>query len=213
MATQNLIMISEDDFVGIESVCADELLTPFTCLLCYGIAIDPHKCKTCEQVYCSACLPKQAFDPKLPVKYPQKRYECYKKCGSKELVKLSRLERNLLNGLFFKCQHADSHGCEATVTYERLQHHLENECVHKVAFPKPVVVGKSLPSGGDDLSHAIQVANLPDLFKEEGDEVEENPEWRFIDPQPAAQPNIIQPPPIEFEDIDMGNLFGDDNDY
>ena len=67
----------------------------------------------------------------------------------------------------------------------------------------------------------IQEANLPNLFQEEGDEADE-PQWRFqgnIAPQhqAVAQP-VALPVPNRFEneeeeDIDMGNLFGDDDDY
>ena len=57
---------------------------------------------------------------------------------------------------------------------------------------------------------------MANLFKEEGDEVEEDPEWRFVQQVGAAQPVPVvqrQEVPEEEEAVDMGNLFGDDDDY
>ena len=57
---------------------------------------------------------------------------------------------------------------------------------------------------------------MANLFKEEGDEVEEDPEWRFVQQVVAAQPVPVvqrQEVPEEEEAVDMGNLFGDDDDY
>ena len=69
-------------------------------------------------------------------------YACYKKCGGRTVVGLSRIDKNILNSLTFKCQHADEHGCEAVIKYENYKKHLKEECVHKLVFPeevKPVV--------------------------------------------------------------------------
>ena len=40
------------------ALSSEDLLQDFTCLLCYGVAINPLKCDRCEQIYCSKCLPK-----------------------------------------------------------------------------------------------------------------------------------------------------------
>ena len=79
----------EDDFIP-EKFDITEVVNPFTCLLCLGVAQKPLKCSTCEQVYCTACL-----FPK--VKMDNKSYKCYKMCGSSKLVAISKIEKNLLN--------------------------------------------------------------------------------------------------------------------
>ena len=96
-------------------------------------------------------------------------YTCYKKCGSRKVVGLSRMERNILNSLTFKCQHADEHGCEAIVKYEDYKKHLKEDCVHKLVFP-------------EEAKPAVQAKPVIEQCEEE-------------------------------EDVDMGGLFGDDDDY
>ena len=122
----------------------------FTCMLCYGVAIKPVKCSTCETVYCTNCLPPDAFPGgKYDPKKSHKRYACYKQCGSKTTQALGRIERNLLNGLVFKCQH-EPEGCEAEVKYENYKSHLEKDCVKKLVFPaEPVVVQPLKTAGGN----------------------------------------------------------------
>ena len=112
----------------------------------------------------------------------------------------------MLNNLSFKCQHADKHGCEAVVKYEFYKKHLAEDCVHKLVFPEekkielPIVNKKAINNGDDKVLPAG--INLAQLFFEEGD-----------DPIPwhMAVPvnNIVEE---EEEDINMGNLFGDDDD-
>ena len=86
--------IYEDDFLA-KKFDVTEAVNPFVCLLCLGIALKPLKCDICEQVYCTACL-----FPK--VKMTSKPYTCFKMCGSRTLVALSKIERNLLNQLVVK---------------------------------------------------------------------------------------------------------------
>jgi len=95
--------LSEDLFAGIDLLDEEDILQPFVCLLCYGVAVYPMKCQKCETVYCASCLPKSAFDKTIQCNYPDRPYECFKMCGSKDVVPLSRLERNILNSLSFRC--------------------------------------------------------------------------------------------------------------
>merc|ERR1719375_2238950 len=115
-----MIDISEDNFAG----STPEILGDFTCMLCYGVALNPVKCNKCETVYCSKCLPAEALpgaeSNNAPRSYNNPRYECYKKCGSKKTCNLSRIERNILNNLKFKCQHAEEYNCKKVVKYEFL---------------------------------------------------------------------------------------------
>ena len=106
-----------------------ELLSNYTCIICCGVAVDPVKCQTCETVYCYGCLPDDGVGKTKQVSYYNPAYECYRKCGSRKNVDLSKLERAIINNLPFTCQHADEHGCEAVVKYEDMKKHLKNECV------------------------------------------------------------------------------------
>ena len=56
-------------------------------------------------------------------------------CGNKELVGLSRIEKNFMDSLQFKCQHEEEHDCQAVLKYENIRTHLEKDCVHKIEFP------------------------------------------------------------------------------
>ena len=98
-----MINISEDNFAGVTFMTEEDILSDFTCMLCYGIALQPVKCKKCETVYCSGCLSDDAHDNSIKVKYPQQKYTCYKKCGCSEVCQLSRIERNFLKNLRFNC--------------------------------------------------------------------------------------------------------------
>jgi len=154
------------------------------------------------------CLPIDAFDPKTP--YSQlpngKRYECYKKCGGRKISEIGRIEKNVLNQLVFTCQHKDEHGCEAVIKYENYKKHLETECVHKIVFPVEKTPGLTICLETKAEGLLMQQADLPNLFGEE----EEDNEWRFAQPA-AAAPQV--PPPVDEDEVDMGALFGDDDDY
>lgn len=250
----NLIQLSEENFHGVEALDSQDLLDPFTCLLCYGVAIDPRKCEQCETVYCKECLPESAFNPNIRVRYPDKPYQCFKMCGSKKIVNLSRLERNILNNLKFRCQHEDEFGCTEVLTYETYKQHLAKECVEKVAFPVelpslspvrkvqiemkkdgPTSRGKVVVESQQEEVQAvlncdaIQLANLPNLFQEEDEEIEDQA-WRF-EKRPLKNCEInmaLSIPPWmrdafedgfgfefrkeeEYEEHDLFDLFGDDD--
>ena len=148
-------------------------------------------------------MPIDAFDPTMSISCisNRTRYTCYKKCGSNKLITMSRIEKNVLNNMTFKCQHADSYNCKATIKYENYRRHLELDCVHKLVFPMTIY-------------RYIQEADLPNLFREdEGDK--EDAEWRFVLANPLAP---VVAPPVHFDDdddsdVDIGGLFGDDDDY
>ena len=101
--------------------------------MCMGIAEHPCKCDKCEIVICSGCVPKHYFDGKYQNTPPYKPYECFKMCGSKTLVSLSKIETSLLNQLTFKCQ---EESCGKLVAYSELKNHLECECTLKKELPE-----------------------------------------------------------------------------
>ena len=225
-----MINISEDTFAGTSYMTEEDILSDFTCMLCYGIALQPLKCKGCETIYCSACLPEDAHDPSVKFKPGQRKYQCYKLCGKSELGPLSRIEKNFLSNIPFKCQHEEEFGCKAVVKYEDYRKHLQNDCVHKIELPaekvygpKVLITSAKLILGGpgaarviDDQNRILHEAQLANLFLEEGEEPV--PFVEFV-PQviavvaPVAAPVAQQRIQEEEEDIDMGGLFGDEEDY
>ena len=122
--------ITEDAYLG---TIDDDIINMFTCMLCFGIVNKPIKCVQCDTLVCESCIP--------PENLSLDRFSCYKKCGSKTVVGLSRIEKNLLNNLSFKCQHANEHGWEAIVKYEFYKKHLAEDCVHKLVFLDEKKVG------------------------------------------------------------------------
>lgn len=70
---QTIILdITDDMYCG---ALSSEVVQEFTCMLCYGIVIDPIKCKTCSNLVCKKCVNMK--------KVEQNQQECYKKCGSR----------------------------------------------------------------------------------------------------------------------------------
>ena len=218
-----MIDISEDTF-DVEGTDLESIMNTFVCIICYGVSINPVKCDGCQTVYCKTCLPADAFNkhakPDKKSSYCSKKYTCHKMCGFKTVSELGRIEKNILNSLAFKCQHADD-GCKEIILYSNLKKHLSEDCVVKIEFPpepKPVFVKNQDPIIIDQLN-VIQQANLANLFAEEGDEVEQEVAWRFEQVAVAApQAPVPEPPRVQHEDseesdVDMGNLFGDDDDY
>ena len=203
---KQLILISEEQFSG--ELDASDLLSYFTCIICFGIAIEPLKCKGCETVYCSNCLPDYIVTGEKK-RSSTKAYSCYKMCGNNTVTNLSRIEKNILNNFEFHCQHSESHGCTSKIKYENTRAHLEKECVHKLIFPEAEIKKPIIKVDQSELDGIAQ-ANLPNLFQEEGEELAPD-DWRFQ--QAVQQPAPIQPPRrvVEEEsedDIDMGDIFG-----
>ena len=113
----------EDDFIQ-DNFDVIEVVSPFTCLICLGIAQRPLKCSKCETVYCTACL-----NPKE--KTHSKKYSCFKMCGSRTLVALSKIERNLLNVLEFTCSQDE---CGEAIKYENYWKHVTETCKNKITI-------------------------------------------------------------------------------
>ena len=94
------ITIDEDDF-AVEEFDPTTVTGPFNCILCIGVAFNAVKCSICDQCYCLECL----FNKNTrPDRYGKYHFDCYMKCGSKSLSKLTRIEKNILNGMNFTCQ-------------------------------------------------------------------------------------------------------------
>ena len=87
-----VVDITDDIYAG---NLPDEIVEQFICTLCYGIAFDPVKCKKCEAVCCGRCVPESKKKPG--------KFNCYRKCGGKDCVKVSELESKILNELEFSC--------------------------------------------------------------------------------------------------------------
>ena len=48
----------------------DEIVSSFECIVCMGFPIDPIKCEKCNHIFCSNCLPDDAFDKDIVPRYP-----------------------------------------------------------------------------------------------------------------------------------------------
>lgn len=48
-----IVDITDDMYCGSLS---NEVVQEFTCMLCYGIVMDPIKCKTCNNMVCKKCV-------------------------------------------------------------------------------------------------------------------------------------------------------------
>lgn len=86
---------------------------------------------------------------------------------------------------------------------------MKNDCIKKLVFTEPMTVSKQ--SLCTDVT--IMEANLPNLFAEDGDEVDQDVAWRFAGVNVAVPEVALAPPaaPVEdeaMEDVDMGGLFG-----
>ena len=98
--------------------------------MCCGFVVGPVKCDKCNKMYCSACLPDSAFNPSLRVRYPNKPYECFMKCGSRKTTQLSKIEKAILNSLPFSCQFDE---CDETLKYSDYFDHLRT--AHNITIP------------------------------------------------------------------------------
>lgn len=77
----------------------------------------------------------------------------------------------------------------------------KNEVISKDIKPAEVRNNENNPN------FVFEGINLARMFFEEGDDP-------IPDDEPVQQPDVIQIPfEEELEDIDMGNIFGDDDDY
>lgn len=100
-------IINKDIFKAIESNAV--------CSMCTGIIIEPVQCLSCENCFCKIC-----FED-----WKKKKGEnsCPFRC-SNPTFKNSRLIKNLLSNLKFKCQN----GCNIEIPYLDLQAHYKEKC-------------------------------------------------------------------------------------
>ena len=153
-----------------------DVISPFVCLLCLGVAQRPLKCSECETVYCTGCI--------FPKVKSNKVYACFKMCGSSKLLPLSRIERNILNSIEFKCEQQ----CGMQVRYEDMKKHLMINCeTTKLVFDQ----------------------EEEDRLKKEYDQAVAVGQVRVkVVPAPVAAPVA----PEEEENVDIGAMFEDNDD-
>ena len=85
------------------------------CSICSGIIIEPVQCLSCENSFCKDCLD--------DCKKKKGENSCPFRC-SNPTFKNSRLIKNLLSNLKFKCQN----GCKEEIPYLDLQEHYNDKC-------------------------------------------------------------------------------------
>ena len=88
-----------------------------TCVFCTGIVINAKQCNKCENCFCKDCI----------AKWKEKSNDCPFKCGEIVIGEPSRVVKNILNRITFKCP---KH-CRKEINYEELVQHVE-ECTNKV---------------------------------------------------------------------------------
>ena len=106
--------ITDDMYCGSLSM---EVVQEFTCMLCYGIVIDPIKCYTCSNLVCKKCVNIK--------KVEQNRQECYKKCGSTKMGSLNKTEQHIYDSLLFRCQNDD---CTERISLKQYRQHMQTKC-------------------------------------------------------------------------------------
>jgi hypothetical protein len=85
-----------------------------TCIICAGIIIDPLQCLSCENCFCKNCINA----------WIKKSNTCPFKCAKIETKEASRLVKNMMSRLIFKCP---LYSCERDIPYEDLSQH-EKKC-------------------------------------------------------------------------------------
>ena len=129
--------LTDDMYVGgLPAECIED----FVCMLCYGIVLNPIKCKQCETLFCKNCFLASRFasdNAHHNLESKKLHFSCFKKCGSTEFSwKLDAQEQQILSGLEFQCQNDD---CEESVCYGNYRNHCLNECksctYEKVIYP------------------------------------------------------------------------------
>ena len=96
------IDLTDDMYVGgLPAECIED----FVCMLCYGIVMNPIKCKKCETLFCKNCFLANRFNTEdgYHRQDPKKlTFSCFKKCGSTEFSwKLDAQEQQILDNLEF----------------------------------------------------------------------------------------------------------------
>lgn len=88
------------------------------CNICHGVLIDPLNCNVCEVAFCSNCLNTWKLTQKSDSLCPMK-------CNSSKFVQSSRVLRNLIDKLEFKCKYNCS---MKSYKYNEIINHLNNDC-------------------------------------------------------------------------------------
>lgn len=148
-----LVDICDDMYCG--SLPSD-IISDFTCMLCYGIVQDPIKCTRCNNLVCEKCIDKG--------KMLKGRLSCYKTCGNKQFEKLQGCELAFYNGLVFRCVNDE---CKERVPLGRYRDHLKNKC--------KVMRYRALEEPEGALSQTIKAKELTDEEKEAEERAALNP--------------------------------------
>ena len=98
-----------------------DVISDYTCMLCYGIVQKPLKCTKCDTMYCKGCMAKCMDQGKLA----KGQLQCHKKCGSRTFSNLNSLEYKILNSLVFRCANDE---CLERVPLGKYRQHLKHDC-------------------------------------------------------------------------------------
>jgi len=137
---------------------SSEVVQEFTCMLCYGIVIDPIKCMTCSNLVCKKCVNMNKVD--------QNRQECYKKCGSTRMGPLNMTEQRIYDSLLFRCQNDE---CIARIPLKEYRSHMKSKC--KVLTFERVLMPQGATNQFDNYGNEIEGAEMDeDVFDDNCDE-------------------------------------------
>ena len=101
------LIINKEDYKSIESSAI--------CSICSGIIINPVQCLECDNCFCKLCIDDW--------KKSKGENSCPFRC-SKPKYKNSRLIKNILASLKFKCQN----GCKIEIPYLEFEEHYKEKC-------------------------------------------------------------------------------------
>lgn len=149
-----MLDITDDMYCG--SMSAD-MVADFTCMLCYGIVIEPIKCVTCGNLICKKCINVQKMN--------QGTLECYKKCGSKKFDKLSMTEQAIYDSLLFKCQNME---CTCRIPLSMYVAHMRSQC--PVQTYRHVKQPQGATNQFDNYGNEMAVDDDLDPFESDDDE-------------------------------------------
>lgn len=132
-------IINKETFKPLESIAI--------CGLCNGIMIDPIQCQGCDSCYCKDCIDD----------YSKSHPTCPTGCSG-GAIKESRMMKNILSGLKFKCKN----GCEEEIPYLQLREHYQEKCKNINYRKKIEVLKKDI----DNLKKKIieKKKNLPQMY-------------------------------------------------
>ena len=153
---QTIILdITDDMYCG---ALSSEVVQEFTCMLCYGIVIDPIKCMTCSNLVCKKCVNMNKVD--------QNRQECYKKCGSTRMGPLNMTEQRIYDSLLFRCQNDE---CIARIPLKEYRSHMKHKC--KVLTFERVLMPQGATNQFDNYGNEIDGVEMDeDVFDDNCDE-------------------------------------------